>query len=381
MQLEPHLWSDLNWIFLITLVLGSGLFAYLGDILGTKIGKKRISIFGLRPRHTSSIITAITGVAITVVVLVSLSITSDTVRTTLFSMKFLQKQINQLTSELQDSRDESELIYLQLVEAQDKLKSQEEKLKKVGEQLAKSVSQLEHNQEELSTLKTEKMELEVTISKLHSEAEQLKKGLTQVRGGRIIVFADELLAQHAIEAESQGEVIRSILAQMIQRAEFFVAGRLRIDPGKTNIDLAQDQMEEAVRETEGSPTRKFIRLLAGSNILVGEPLKVKFEIRDSNLVYDKDVLLLTDHLDSPPGESEAESILHALLRRVNSKTVTDGILPNPIDGTVGILDGSDFFDAVDDLVKRKGPVDINIYTNRKVYTEGPVRVRIELKDS
>jgi len=38
--------------------------AYLGDIVGTRIGKRRISLFGLRPRHTSSVITVITGILI-----------------------------------------------------------------------------------------------------------------------------------------------------------------------------------------------------------------------------------------------------------------------------------------------------------------------------
>ena len=379
--MEPHLWSDLNWFFLISLVLGSGLFAYLGDVLGTKIGKKRISILGLRPRHTSSIITAITGVAITIVVLVSLSITSDTVRTTLFSMKFLQRQITQLTSELQDSRDESELTYLQLVETQDKLESQEKKLKTVGDQLTKSTSQLEQNQKELAALKVEKQKLDKTISNLSLEAEQLKKGLTQVRGGRIIVFADELLAQNAVEAGTQQEAVRSILNRMVQRAEFFVAARLRIDPAKMNIDIDNEQIDKALAETVLAPERKFIRLLAGSNILAGESLKVKFEIRDSRLIYDENVLLLSDHVDSPSSESEAESILHGLLRKLNSKAVQDGVLPNPIDGTIGILDGSDFFDAVDKLVAYNGSVDIDIYTKEKVYTEGPVRVKIKLGNS
>ena len=113
--MEPHLISDLNWVFIIGLLIASGLFAYLGDILGTKIGKKRISILGLRPRHTGSVITAITGITIALVVLGSLAVTSDTVRTILFSMKFLQRQITQLTSDLQDSRDEAELTYMSLM--------------------------------------------------------------------------------------------------------------------------------------------------------------------------------------------------------------------------------------------------------------------------
>ena len=56
----------MDGILLITvLVIAGGAIAFIGDRLGTKIGKKRLSIFGLRPRHTSIVITIFTGVVIT----------------------------------------------------------------------------------------------------------------------------------------------------------------------------------------------------------------------------------------------------------------------------------------------------------------------------
>ena len=56
----------MSGISLITvLVITGGIIAFIGDRLGTKIGKKRLSIFGLRPRHTSIIITIFTGIVIT----------------------------------------------------------------------------------------------------------------------------------------------------------------------------------------------------------------------------------------------------------------------------------------------------------------------------
>ena len=377
--MEPHLMSDLNWVFIIGLLIASGLFAYLGDILGTKIGKKRISILGLRPRHTGSVITAITGITIALVVLGSLAVTSDTVRTILFSMKFLQRQITQLTSDLQDSRDEAELTYMSLIDTQAKLETQEEKLRSVGELLTKNISQLQLTETELEDLKTEKQKLETTISSLHLEAEQLKKGLTEVRGGRIIVFADELLAQHSVVPETAGDVIQSIIDRLVQRAEFIVAVRLGIDPENITIVLDPEQMDSALKETMNSRTRKFVRLLAGSNILAGEPVNVKIEVRESLPIYDKGALLWSETIDSPPNESDAEAFLHALLRKVNSKAVNDGVLPDPVNGTVGILDASDFFDAVEMLSGAKDPVIVKIFTREEVFTEGPVRVKIDIQ--
>ena len=40
-------------VLLIVVVIGlSGLIAYLGDRIGMKVGKRRISLFGLRPKYT-----------------------------------------------------------------------------------------------------------------------------------------------------------------------------------------------------------------------------------------------------------------------------------------------------------------------------------------
>lgn len=50
-------------IFLVLIVMG-GIIAFLGDRIGSKVGKKRMTLFGLRPKYTSVIVTIISGVLI-----------------------------------------------------------------------------------------------------------------------------------------------------------------------------------------------------------------------------------------------------------------------------------------------------------------------------
>ena len=48
---------------LIIIALMGGLIAYMGDKLGTKVGKRRtVPSFGLRPKHTSIIVTMRNGI-------------------------------------------------------------------------------------------------------------------------------------------------------------------------------------------------------------------------------------------------------------------------------------------------------------------------------
>src|SRR2546427_10008842 len=49
---------------LIMTVLMGGIIAYNGDLIGRKYGKRRVTLFKLRPKHTAILITSVTGVLI-----------------------------------------------------------------------------------------------------------------------------------------------------------------------------------------------------------------------------------------------------------------------------------------------------------------------------
>ncbi|MGQ9699124.1 MAG: DUF3084 domain-containing protein, partial [Armatimonadota bacterium] len=51
-------------LFIAVWVLGSGAVAYVGDKIGRRMGKRRLTMFGLRPRHTAAVFTVATGMLI-----------------------------------------------------------------------------------------------------------------------------------------------------------------------------------------------------------------------------------------------------------------------------------------------------------------------------
>ena len=86
-------------IFCVLAVMG-GLIAFLGDKIGSKVGKKRISLFGMRPKHTSILVTVLTGIMIAAMTIGVLSALSENVRTALFGMEQLQGELSRLGSEV-----------------------------------------------------------------------------------------------------------------------------------------------------------------------------------------------------------------------------------------------------------------------------------------
>ena len=74
-----------SWLLILSIIILAGVIAYLGDILGRRIGKRKLSLFKLRPRYTAVLVSVITGILIAAITLLILSVASQDVRTALFS--------------------------------------------------------------------------------------------------------------------------------------------------------------------------------------------------------------------------------------------------------------------------------------------------------
>ena len=66
---------------MILLALMGGAIAYIADKLGSKIGKKKLTIFGLRPHKTSVLLTVLSGMLISPFSVLILAASSNSART------------------------------------------------------------------------------------------------------------------------------------------------------------------------------------------------------------------------------------------------------------------------------------------------------------
>ena len=107
---DPWVWTRIGSIYLLVAVV-AGVIAYIGNDLGKKIGKKKRSIFGLRPKHTSNLITALVGSLIATATLTLVLIFSQEARYLLTGidrlrerMNYLQVEVDKLTQQIYHSR-------------------------------------------------------------------------------------------------------------------------------------------------------------------------------------------------------------------------------------------------------------------------------------
>jgi uncharacterized protein (DUF3084 family) len=211
-----ELFREINWSLLGTLAVVSALVAWAGDIIGMKLGKKRVTFLKLRPKYTSRIISVITGIGIALFTLLVISVASEPVRTALFSMNYVQNQITNLTAELQQNRANLQNMEVELfkskgdvIEKQEELNSLEQRLAAGTKSLREARAELERMTaiiasteeeqkallKEKASLEQETKRLESSVASLKDEAERLKADIQRLREGRIAALTGERLAQ------------------------------------------------------------------------------------------------------------------------------------------------------------------------------------------
>ena len=401
------------------LVVTGGAIAFIGDRLGTKIGKKRLSIFGLRPRHTSNIITVITGFVITALTIGIMSATSENVRTALFGMEELnanlaskQQELENLSGELvlakseyyqanedlQKSKDEVdslqkeqlelkeesdrlkegnkelELTNAKLISSNDTLFSQNENLTSTNNQLSKDNEDLTKSNSELST---NNEELKSDNKELEERNENLKNGIVAMREGDIVFRAGEILASGVIKGNRETSEIVKDIDDMAEIATANVSKRIG-NTGDHSVWIYQPELSEAVEEISKSNQDMVLRIAAAGNLVRGEPVRASLEIYKNNKIYDKDEFIVAMAYDIKDGVN-AEQIVGNFLSQVNHAAAAKGVLADPLTGAVGVMEGSQLYQIVEAVSESKGTIVLTAYAREATTAIGPLRLNVKLE--
>ena len=168
---------------ILVLTIAGGAIAFIGDRLGTKIGKKKLSLFGLRPKHTSTLVTIATGLLITVTTFGIMAAVSENVRTALFGMEKLNRQ---------------------MAETQTKLSTANEQLGKAQQETEKSQAALKKSQDDVDRLAKQQNELEKRTAALQSEKTRLQSDNNQLKDKNTAMEGDNArLKKEQAELEKQ----------------------------------------------------------------------------------------------------------------------------------------------------------------------------------
>ena len=117
-----------GWSLIIFLLLLGGLISTFGDMVGTKIGKARFSIFKLRPKKTATLITIITGSLISASSLSLMILVNRQLRVGLFRLGDLQKKLQESRQVLIPLQKERETLERTILKKEREFKELERKI-------------------------------------------------------------------------------------------------------------------------------------------------------------------------------------------------------------------------------------------------------------
>ncbi len=108
-------------IWVVAILILGGVIATVGDRIGTKVGKARLSLFKLRPRKTATVVTILTGTIISASSLGILLAADKRLRDGIFEIGRIQKQLENKRYELENNRKQLEATNQQKIKVEQEL--------------------------------------------------------------------------------------------------------------------------------------------------------------------------------------------------------------------------------------------------------------------
>ena len=378
---------------IIVMIVTGGAIAFIGDKLGTKVGKKRLSIFGLRPRHTSMIVTVVTGGLITALSIGFMALISQNVRTALFGMDELRQTMDSTLAELDEATEnllkaqteferanenlrESRTEIIALKEEQEELRAESDRLKEGNEQLESTNAELAAQNENLLstnaaleddnkklgefnvTLTTDNERLSADNERLvgdndrlsgdNTELEErnrrLREGIIAIREGDITLRAGEVLASGIIKSGRTAEEISADINALAEHATRSLIERFGGDHDNS-VWIYQPEFQNVVEQIEASPRDTVLRISAAGNLVRGEPVRAKLEIYPNELIFRKGERILSKTYELNE-DSAPEMSLQDFLTEINGIAIERGILSDPLTGSVGRMEGTQLYEVL-----------------------------------
>ncbi len=366
-------------ILIVTLIIVSGIIAYIGDLTGFRIGKKKITIFGLRPRRTAVFITIITGIAISIITISILSILSYDVRTALFGLDELRERQYELTREIQSRNELLEEAQENLTKRTEELEKLEEEFQQLSNQITLQTNQLESLLDIREELTKERDSLQEEITELQETVKGLYTGISWLRSGDIILDQGEEIAMTIIQGGKPEVEIKRELMYLLNDATRKVL-EMGAEPDENTgqvLIVPREEYEELIDKIYKSESELVVRLMASMNVIRGEIVLAEISTLENKLVFEKNEVVLIEEIPAIDDPAEAENRLFALLRKVNLKAVQEGIIPEPKTSLVGTISAVNLFEMVRNIVQSKTGMLIKIISLNDTWTTGPFKVKME----
>lgn len=226
-----------GYILIAAILILGGVIATVGDRIGTRVGKARLSLFKLRPKNTAVVVTIFTGGLISASTLGILFAADEGLRKGVFELEDIQTDLRQKreqlkTAETQKSQVESELNQARVAQT----KAQQD-LQVINQSLQAANAKQRQTQAQLNR----------TISQQALTQTQLQR--TQGQLGQVVTQYQKAIAELQSVSTQRKELQAAVELLKTERQRLYAEAKKAIDEAKTAIekrDLELANRQEAI---------------------------------------------------------------------------------------------------------------------------------------
>ena len=384
------------------LAVMGGIIAFIADKMGSKIGKKKLSVFGLRPHDTSVLLTVLSGVAIALLSVGILAVSSESARTALFGMEKLQKELKRLGTEKSTAEKEYNQAMQSLKEKNDAIAALDKKIQEANEAKEAAESQLQNAntslnevrgqyqatqgalltaRSEVQSLTEARDKLNKEINGLKQETKNLQTGLAFMRGGQMMYRSGEVVFAGVLRGGMAPEENRKQLDWLIDNSNTAAMNRIGLDPAsKAEIVWAQRAEYDRLLELLGkTKSNVLVRVRSLANTVVGQPVLCGMEVLPNKLIFKNGARIYQKVIDVTDKTVTPDQALMNFLQEINGISVKAGVLPDPMTGKVGNINAVTIVETVNKMQRMGGKIRLIAYAAGDITTAGPVELRLVLE--
>lgn len=381
----------------LMLVVVGGIIAFIGDRIGMKVGRKRLSIFGLRPKHTSMLITVITGIVVAATSVLVMSIVSQDVRTALFRMHEIkatlastQDQLSTAFSQLTTKEEELVKGEARVRELQGEIDSLTSQIGGLSAELAKVQEERAKAREDKEKLEEESKALETLIGDLTKEANELyefiglmRKFLEGLQLSDITYRSEEIILAKVMDGKAKPESIREEISGFLQQANKLALGRKASIEGSDEeaIIFFMDNLETITEKIAKAEGPVVIRLVSATNAFVGQPVYAYLQIFENKLLFKSGQVVVERTIDGSMGQDVVQDELMNLLMAANDEATRLGMVTD-IEGRVGQVSYSEFNEAKSQIMESGEKVHVLAVAMQDTWnTKPPLKIAFKVESA
>ena len=244
-----------GYILIVAILILGGVIATVGDRIGTRVGKARLSLFNLRPKKTAVIVTIFTGGLISATTLAILFAADEGLRKGLFELEDIQRDLGQKREQLKTAETQKGQVERELNQSRQERSQVQQELQTINKYLRAANTKQKTTQSQLNRTLNQQAKTQVRLYETQGRLGGIVVQYQQAKTELQTLYNQRLTLQSAVqELKSERERLYAQSKQAIDEAKTAIEKRDRkitkLDQLIQNRNLQIKQREEIILTRE-----------------------------------------------------------------------------------------------------------------------------------